>query len=86
LATDNPYVTQEYIDSLKRSSKQVKERLLYGNFDYDDDPDTLFELDDVVQIFTNDIRSDECRKNTEKYMSIDLSGKGADKTIIYIWE
>jgi hypothetical protein len=35
---DNPYISKEYIEQLERSDEMTKQRLLYGNFDYDDTP------------------------------------------------
>lgn len=38
LVTDNPHIEPEYIAQLKTADKITRERLLYGNFDYDDTP------------------------------------------------
>ena len=39
LPTDNPYLTEEYLNELKSEKNEViKQRLYYGNFDYDDTP------------------------------------------------
>lgn len=38
LATDNKYISEHYIENLKELPEVQKQRLLYGNFDYDDTP------------------------------------------------
>ncbi len=81
LPTDNPYLTQEYLDELKNEKNEViKQRLYYWNFDYDDTPWRLFEYDDINNLWTNNLMW------WEQYISIDVARKWKDKTVIYIWE
>lgn len=47
LVGDNPLVSQDYVDNLKKSDKTTVERLLNGNFDYDDS-DTRLIPDDTL--------------------------------------
>lgn len=79
LATDNPYTTEEYLDQLRNSDKITKERLLFGNFEYDDDPSILVNTDAFEDLFTNTVN----RK--EKFLSIDVARYGKDKTAIGLW-
>ncbi|HEX2910407.1 MAG TPA: hypothetical protein VH186_06330 [Chloroflexia bacterium] len=81
LASDNPYLPQAYIDRIKRSSKATIERLLYGNFDYDDDPTKIFIYDKILDLYSN-----VHVKGTERFLSGDIAGKGKDKTVLYVWE
>jgi len=81
LAIDNPYLPESYIEQLKRADKVTRERLLYGNFEYDDDPTLLFEYDDILDLFTN-----KPEKGEKKYISCDVARLGADKTVICLWE
>lgn len=67
LATDNPYLPSSYIEALKRSSEVTKQRLLYGNFEYDDRPNKLFDFDKIQDIFTNPLH------NGEKYIVGDVA-------------
>lgn len=54
LYTDNPFIDhKKYEESLRRADKVTKERLLKGNWDYDDDPTKLYEYDDICDLFTN---------------------------------
>jgi hypothetical protein len=36
-----------------RADKVTKERLLNGNWEYDDDPTKLYQYDDINDLFTN---------------------------------
>lgn len=79
LATDNPYTTPEYIEQLKNSDTVTRERLLYGNFEYDDDPSVLVNTDAFEDLFTNTVSKEN------KYLSIDVARYGKDKTAIGLW-
>lgn len=83
LATDNPYIGQDYIKNLKKADKITRERLLYGNFDYDDDPNSLCEWDAICDIFNNDHVE---KKPNDKYLVSDLAMMGRDKFITMYWE
>lgn len=78
---DNPAIESGYLEQLE-SQKSVaqKERLLNGNWDYDDDPTTLCEFDAILDMFTNDHV-----KPGEKRISADLAMKGRDKFIAGSW-
>lgn len=82
LVTDNKkYVKQEYIDNLKRSDKVTVERLLHGNFEYDDDPGVLMGYDTISDLFTNKTE----QKEYDWYVSVDVAREGKDSTVIMIW-
>ena len=81
LATDNPTVTQDYIDQLKKRDKVTVERLLYGNFEYDDDPSTLMEYDAICDLFTN-----SAIPYGEVCISADIARFGKDLTTIMVWK
>lgn len=80
LVGDNPFISKHYIDNLKKLDKISKERLLYGNFEYDDDPTKLFDYDSIMDMFTNDA------ERGQKYCTVDVAGRGRDKTIVIIWD
>lgn len=82
LATDNPYLDPSYIEQLKNADKITKERLLYGNFEYDDDPSKLFEYDKIIDIFTNEYYPSV---KEQTFISCDVARFGADKTVIMVW-
>jgi hypothetical protein len=79
LVTDNPYIEPEYIENLKRSDKVTVERLLNGNFDYDDTPGKLYNYDKLTDLFTNPIT------NWNKYITCDVAREWRDKTVILVW-
>ncbi len=80
LATDNPYVPQDYIDQLRTADRTTQERLLYGNFEYDDDPTVLVDHDALTDLFTNTVDTGQ------KYLVADIARYGQDRTVIGLWE
>jgi len=83
LPSDNPHVEESYIENLRRAEKTTRERLLYGNFDYDDDPDALCEWDAICDIFNNDHVLPDVRN---KRLVTDLAMLGRDRFIVTYWE
>lgn len=81
LPGDNQFIDPSYIENLRSLDKQTKERLLYGNWEYDDDPSTLCEYDAIADIFTNHIEP-----STKKYLIIDVARFGDDRSVISYWE
>ena len=82
LYKDNPHTAKEYGAQLDEIiDKTTKERLKYGNWEYDDEAGKLFRYEKVLDMFTNTID-----KHDRKYMIVDVAGKGKDKTKISIWE
>lgn len=81
LPGDNPKLPESYIEMLLGLDKQTKERQLFGNWDYDDDPSVLCEFDAISDLFTN-----TPIPSTEKYIIADLARYGDDKTVITYWE
>jgi len=82
LVQDNPRISKHYIANLQKLDKNSKERLLYGNWEYDDDPAKLFEYDDIQNLFTNPVKPDP--KN--KKLIVDVARLGKDKTMVGYWE
>ena len=82
LATDNPYLDKSYIEQLQNADKITRERLLYGNFEYDDDPTKIFEYERILDIFTNDY---VLPTKHENYISCDVARFGDDLTVAIVW-
>ena len=80
LVVDNPFISKYYIENLKKLDRVSKERLLYGNFEYDDDPTRLFDYDSIIDLFTNEA------ERGQKYCTVDVAGRGRDRTRILIWD
>jgi phage terminase large subunit len=81
LATDNPFVSSDYIENLKKSDKVTVERLLYGNFEYDDDPSALISYDKIIDSFTNSFIPTGIRR-----LTVDVARFGSDRTVIGVWD
>lgn len=81
LPTDNTHLHPSYLQSLLRLDKNSRERLYFGNWEYDDDPATLIDNDSIADYFNpTHILSEGI-----KYMTIDVARKGKDKTVFRIW-
>ena len=80
---DNPWVDDQYIERLRRLPETSirKQRLLYGNFDYDDNPWILYDQQTLSQMFEGEYEGDRTR-----YIVVDAARQGKDKTEIGIWE
>lgn len=79
LATDNPFVGEDYIQNLKKSDKVTVQRLLEGNFEYDDDPSALISYDKILDCFRNIV------PDGSKFISADIARFGSDNTVIGVW-
>lgn len=81
LVKDNPFISRHYIENLKNiKDKATRERLLNGNWEYDDDPACLFDYDVIQDLFTN-----KAKKDSTLYISGDVSRKGRDKMPLGLW-
>ena len=77
---DNPFISEHYIENLKKLDTINRERLLEGNWEYDDDPTKLFEYDAIIDLFTSNAT------RGKKYCIVDAAGFGRDKTVIGLWD
>lgn len=81
LPKDNEHLHPTYLQSLLRLDNNSKERLYYGNWEYDDDPAALISFEKIGNIFTNSFVP-----AGEKYISADIARYGSDTTTIIYWE
>lgn len=82
LATDNPYLPQDYIETLRSEKDKVrKQRLFLGDWEYDEDQDSLITYDALCDTFTNTIT-----KDGGKYLVIDVARLGRDATVFSFWD
>lgn len=79
LITDNKYIDPAYIEQLQRADEITKQRLLYGNFEYDNTFGKLFRYDEIVDLFSCNVAKDDTF-----YISADIARFGADKTVISV--
>lgn len=82
LPNDNPHLPISYIESLKGLDKNSRERLLYGNWEYDDDPTALIQYEKILDCFTNDFE----HLKGKKYITSDLARLGGDRIIEIVWD
>lgn len=61
----------------------LKQRLLYGNWDFAGDEYNLFQYDKLQQCFYNEYFVNNDNKN---YITADIGDLGNDKTVISIWK
>jgi phage terminase large subunit len=80
LINDNPEISKHYRENLLSLDKASKERLLYGNWEYDDDPTAICSYDAILDCFTNNVSSGE------KAISADLAMQGRDRFVVGSWE
>jgi len=82
LYKDNPYTAQVYGQSLASiSDKATRERLMLGNWEYDDDPARLISWEAINDLWTNAVA-----KSDERYLTADIARYGSDKTVVMIWQ
>lgn len=83
LPEDNKMLPAGYLENLHRTLKgNQKQRLLFGNWEYDDDPDALITYDRILDIFTNSqVKAD----NEQKYITADVARMGSDLAVILVW-
>lgn len=80
LANDNRFISKHYIDNLNKLTDVDKQRLLLGNWEYDNDPSKLIDYEKIIDLFTNDFV-----KGGDKYITADIARYGSDKAVIIVW-
>jgi len=80
LVDDNPYISRHYKGQLEKLDEISKQRLLFGNWEYNAGEDNLCNYDAIISLFT--------QKGLEgdKYITCDVARFGTDKTVIMYWE
>jgi len=82
LPTDNPHLPPEYLESLLSLDKNSRERLYYGNWEYDNDPAALISYDAIMDYF----KPAHIEPTGTKYMTIDVARKGKDSIVFRVWD
>lgn len=83
LATDNIFIESDYIEQLKSiKDKAKRERLLHGNWDYDDNPYKLCNYQSITSIFTN---THTVESDYTYYITADVARFGSDLAVIGVW-
>ena len=82
LPKDNKFGDKRYIKNQLEGIKDEadRQRLLYGNWEFDDDNSKLVEYTDILYIFEN-----KRQKGGNHYITTDVARFGRDKTVIVYW-
>lgn len=79
---DNKKLPAGYIDNLMQIlGSNEKQRLIYGNWEYDDDPSALIDYDRIIDIFEN-----KHVPSGERKITADIARLGGDKIVIIEWD
>ena len=82
LYSDNPHTAETYKEQLMSITDQtMKQRLMFGNWEYENDPRALMKYDNIIDLFTNTVQPTK----GEKYLTADIARYGNDSTIISLW-
>lgn len=81
LLLDNPYISKHYRENLLQLDTVTKERLLFGNWEFDDDPATLIPYNRILDVFT----ATHIPESRDTYITADIARFGEDKTVIMVW-
>lgn len=82
LPSDNPYISAAYLENLLHSDKVTVQRLVHGNFEYDDDPSVLCDFDAISDLFHNE----HIQPVGGKSCAADIAGKGHDRFVCIVWQ
>ena len=80
LVGDNTYISKHYEKQLFELDELSKQRLLYGNWEYDATDDSLIDYNSIINLFSQN------GKDGQKYISCDVARFGSDKTVIMLWQ
>jgi len=83
LASDNSYLPASYIENLESIQDAARrERLLLGNWEYEDDPAALIDFDAIAAAFdAPHIEEDRAHK----YITADIAMHGSDLFVVGVW-
>jgi len=82
LPKDNPHLPQSYIESLNQLDEVSRQRLLLGNWEYDDDKAALISYDAIMDYWNGQ----HVEEVGSSYLTIDVARKGKDKTVYRVWK
>jgi hypothetical protein len=81
LLSDNPFISEHYRANLLTLDANSIERLLNGNWEYDNDPSSLMSINKIYDCFTNTFA-----ESGQKYLTADIARFGRDKTVVGVWD
>lgn len=81
LPKDNPFLPASYIENLMNQDFSTRKRLLEGDWDYDDNPNALFDREDILGMYTNT----HIEEGKDEYITCDIAYQGSDKFVMGYW-
>jgi hypothetical protein len=81
LIDDNPFISRHYKENLLTLDTVSKERLLFGNWEYSNDPSILIEYDKILDSFNSGYIP-----IGPHYITCDVARFGSDSTVVGIWD
>lgn len=82
LPGDNPHLPEAYITNLERSDKVTRERLLKGNFEFDDDPQKIMFYEAITDLPNNTLVNNK----QDKTLIADIARFGGDKIVLGLFK
>lgn len=77
---ENEFISKHYQENLDKLDELSRQRLLFGNWEYDDDLSKLMQYDRILDIYTN-----EHVEGGDKFIVSDIARYGKDNTVIGLW-
>lgn len=82
LPSDNKMLPPGYLEHLERTlNYNEKQRLLYGNWEYDDDPSVLIDYEAILDVFKN-----YSVDHGSRYITADIARLGGAKIVAITWD
>lgn len=81
---DNPNNSIHYRENLLKLDKTSRERLLHGNWEYDNDPATLIQYDKILDAFRNSHLKIDTNGKLRK-ITADIARFGNDRIVVGEW-
>lgn len=82
LPRDNKMLPKDYITNLLDIlDHNAAQRLVYGNWEFDDNPNALFAYNDILNIFTNEFLVG----TGEMALTADIAYEGSDIFVMMVW-
>ena len=81
LPSDNPYLPESYIETLKSLPTESYKRLYLGDWNFNDDINNIFKYEHII----NSMFSLDINQTNEKYISVDIGRYGTDLSVIVVW-
>jgi len=84
LPKDNPFLPDSYIESLSQLDDISRERLLNGNWEFDNDKSAIISYNAIMDYWN--AKHIVAGPGDENHLTIDVARKGKDKTVFRVWK